>query len=126
VSTTLKIVVVAPIPAPRIRIAVKAKPGFFRSVRAAYRRSCPILPMMSPTPVSSGAPTGPLVAFRRASRRARTAHSTNRIEDRTHSLDEAAGPSFRRASFHSSWKRPAASAPNSSRNSRGNSRRSAV
>ena len=33
--TALKIAVVAPMPSPRIKMAVQAKPGFFRSCRSA-------------------------------------------------------------------------------------------
>src|SRR6266542_858000 len=38
--TTLKIAVLAPIPNARVRTATAAKPGCFRSMRAAQRRSC--------------------------------------------------------------------------------------
>jgi len=39
-STTLKMVVVAPIPTATIRIADSAKVGFLAELRAAYLRSC--------------------------------------------------------------------------------------
>src|SRR5271154_3858268 len=38
--TTLKIVVVAPIPSARVRMATAAKPGLFASIRSPYRTSC--------------------------------------------------------------------------------------
>jgi hypothetical protein len=36
----VKIVVVAPIPSPRVRMATAANPGLRRSVRQAYATSC--------------------------------------------------------------------------------------
>src|SRR5258706_13205279 len=39
VSTTLKIVLFTPMPSARHRMVSAANPGFFTSVRAAYRRS---------------------------------------------------------------------------------------
>src|SRR5436309_3939 len=41
-STTLKIAVVAPMPSASVRTTTVVKPGFLRTERAAYRRSCQI------------------------------------------------------------------------------------
>src|SRR5271154_2341206 len=43
--TTLKITTFAPMPIARVNIATTAKPGFRRSVRAPYRRSCQSVPI---------------------------------------------------------------------------------
>src|SRR5437879_5764983 len=44
--TTVKIAVLAPMPRASVKTATAVKPGFFASIRKAYRKSCQSVPML--------------------------------------------------------------------------------